>query len=135
MAAACNILRAVKLHLCGKIRMAGAGQVTEVLIITGTGVGIADDSRKGRAAKGIGHHAGEELGSIRFLAGGGKRAVARGAAGQKGVELRHIHLEACGKTLCRNADGGRMGLTENGDLQIFAVSAGHIQPSLVKSAS
>ena len=94
------------------VGMAGTGAVPEIVIVPGTGVGIADDGGDGGTAGHIAHQTGEELRAVRFFPGGGGGAAARRTPVQKGLQFVKIDGKACRDSLHGHTDGRGMGLSK-----------------------
>ena len=116
MAAAGVVLKTEVFHIGGVVRVARPGHRGKGGIVLGPGVPIADDGRQGYAAGAVPPQPGEKFRGVRLLAGGGIGVAARGPALQKALQGLKINLLPGGDTLQGHADGGGMGLAENGQV-------------------
>ena len=103
-------------HIGGIVRMARPGHRGKGGVVLGAGVPIADDGGQRHAAGGISPQPGEKFRGVRLLAGGGIGVAARGTALQKALQGLKIDLFPGGDTLQGHADGGGMGLAEDGQV-------------------
>ena len=119
VAAAPHILKAAVLDVGGEVGMRRAGLVPQLLIVSGAGVGVLNDGGQGRAAGHSIHQPAQDPGHIPLLPGGGGGVPAGGPAAEKGLELLQVHGLPGGQAVHRHPDGLRVGLTEDGDMDVF----------------
>ena len=131
MSAARGILRALPLDLRRIVRMGGPRHVREGRVVGAARVRVADDRRQRRAAGMATGEPRKELRPVRLAAGRRMRALSRRAPRQKSVQFVKIGRKARREALHAHADGGRVGLPENGDPQSGPEAAAHRSTSFV----
>ena len=130
VAAAGHVLEPAVADLGREVGMAGPGAVPQVVVVSGAGVGVADEGRQGRAAGDVSHQSGDELRQVGLLPGRGRGGVPRRPAGKERPQPVHIDSKPGGNPLDGHADGRGMGLAENGEAKPLAVGTAHgINPS------
>ena len=120
-----HILKAAVLHLGGVVGVAGTGDVLQVLIVPGPGVGVPDNGGQGRPASLALDQAGKNLRLVPLLPGGGPGAGAGGTPGQKGLELLQVHRLPGGDAVHRDPDGRGVGLAKDGNGQLTVIDTAH----------
>ena len=125
MPASGGILEAAVFDLCGEVGMTGAGTVLQVFVVPGSGVVVANDGGNGRAAGKAVQNTGQELRPVPLLPGGGPAVLAGSPAVEKDLKCFQIHRQTGRNPVQGHADGSPVGLTENGELQVFTVGTAH----------
>ena len=121
-------------HLSGVVGVAGAGDHRKIGVVPGAGVGVAYDGGKGCAAGDIFHQPGEKFRRVGLLARGGPGVLPRCAAFQEGLQGLHVDGFSGRQSFQRHANGRCVGLTEDGQAQVFSVLA-HKAPPFKASRS
>ena len=128
VAAAGIVLTAEIFHVGGIVRVARPGHRGEGSVVLGAGVPIADDGGQGHAAGGISPQPRQKLRGVRLFAGGGIGVAAGSPALQEALQGLKIDLLPGGDALQGHADGGGVGLAENGQVKVLTVHAAHRLP-------
>ena len=111
--------------MTGIIRMPRPDEIHAVPVIPAALIGVADQDTDGLTGGSSIEHTGEEFRGVRFLAGGGQKALTGGTAGHFGHQARHINLHARRKAIHDHADRLCMALPEDGQLQLLPIGAAH----------
>ena len=113
MASAPVVVAPLITHIAGVVPVSWAGQVLQLRVVPGTGVGICDH-RAQRGARGPAlKQAGEDLRHIRLLPGGGQGTSPRGPAGHLGGHPLQVQLQPRRHPLQHHTDGGAVGLSKD----------------------
>ena len=115
-------------HRRGEVGMAGTGDHGKPRVVPGADVGVADDGGQGRTAGDVPHEAGEKFRYIRLFSGGGPLVLTRCTAVQKALKGLHVDGLSGRQALQRHADGRRVGLAENRQVQVLTVLAHRAPP-------
>ena len=118
VAAAGDVLRPVPLGPGREVGVSRARDGEDVVVVLRAGVGVLDDRRE-RCAAGLAARveAGDDPGGVGLLARGPPGVSAGRAAGDEGGERVEVDGHAGGEPLDHAADGGGVGLPEDGDAQ------------------
>lgn len=119
MAAATHVLKATVLDVGGEVSVRRAGFVPQLVVVPGAGVGILDDCGQGCAAGHPFHQAAQDPGNVPFLSRGGGGVPAGSPAAEKRLELLQVHGLPGGKAVHCHPDGLRVGLAEDGDMDVI----------------
>ena len=119
MAAPPHILKTAVLDMGGEIGMSRAGLVPQLVVVLGAGVCVLDDGGQGCAAGHPIHQPAQDPGDVPFLSGGGGCVPAGRPAAEKRLKLRQLHGLPGGKAVHRHPDGLRVGLAEDGDMDVL----------------
>lgn len=115
-------------HRRGEVGMAGTGDHGKPRVAPRSGCGVADVAVRGVPPGDVPHEAGEKFRYIRLFSGGGPLVLTRCAAVQKALKGLHIDGLSGRQALQRHADGRRVGLAENRQVQVLTVLAHRAPP-------
>ena len=103
----------------GKVGVGRAGLVPQLVVVLRAGVGVLDDGGQGCAAGHPIHQPAQDPGDVPLLPGGGGGVPAGCPAAEKGLELLQVHGLPGGKAVHRHPDGRRVGLAEDGNMDVL----------------
>ena len=115
-----HVLKAAVAQVCGKIRVAGPGNIPQFFVVFGAGIAGPDEHGQRRAAGFAVCQAGEDDGLIRLPARRGIGRTAGSPARQKGPHFFHIHGKAGGQTVDDGANRLAVGLPKDRDGNILS---------------
>ena len=126
VSAAGNVLIAAEFYLRGIVGVTRAGDVDEIAIILRACIRVVDYSAKRRAAGRVSNESRKKFRQVCLFSRRRPCVLAGGSSAKKCAELVHVDGKTCRKSGEGHADGGAMGLAEDGKLQRVAmIKAAH----------